>query len=182
MCNWYVMSSWTYILIYLKWEENCSVDHPVLNHYCFHHADPNLWDHLNLGTGIWSGLPDGGPVQSKAVYTTFISAFRAHWNQNQSPCLPDLEQHAEISSEWHTAIEHASLCVCCLWLFFIYSIEKHHSEIILKRKLYTVLMTSPSEFLLGYSLLWVWSWPPLYAQSHQWRAYNVMNAYFHLLM
>lgn len=66
----------------------------------FIHADADLRDHPDTGTGIWGGLSDGNPVQGETICPPFISGLRGHRDQNQPSCFSVVEQHAEISSEY----------------------------------------------------------------------------------
>lgn len=64
-------------------------------------TDADLRDHPNTGTGFRGSLSDGHPDQGETICPTHISALRGHRDQNQPPCISVVEQHAEISSEYH---------------------------------------------------------------------------------
>lgn len=117
----------------------------------FSDLDPNIWDHLNTGTGIWGGLSDGSSVQGETLCASNISGLRVHRNQNQPPSVSVVEQHEKISGEYQERRKKWFLLgfFCYLKLFNVYKVKElveicSYGVIILK--IYTGLMTefSPS--------------------------------------
>lgn len=115
---------------------------------CFIHTDADLRDHPNTGTGVWGGLSDGNPVEGETICPTYITGLRGHRDQSQPSCISVVEQHAEISSEYHPltvqekknkpCLEHVYLWVWVLDL--LYFAETHCCAIIIQKN-YTDLVT-----------------------------------------
>lgn len=92
------------------------------------HPDTDLRDHPNTGTGVWGGLSDGDPVQGETLCPTFISGLRGHRDQNQPSCISVVEQHAEISSEYHPIplqknMLNVCICECVQVLTLLYLLK-----------------------------------------------------------